>query len=95
MAHTVTITIVTAEQSFPAGTVSAGIKVKLGDKDQTITAAPYVATFEGVEPGDYNIQAETIDSVGNSISNAITGTVTVAPDVVNIDVPASLSVLVS
>jgi len=95
MAHTVTITIVTAEQSFPAETVSAGIKVRLGDKNQTIAAAPYVATFEDIEPGDYTIQAETIDAAGNSLGNAITGSVTVAPDVVNIDVPASLSVVVS
>ena len=33
MAHTVTITIASAQHSFAAGTVSAGIKVTLGTLD--------------------------------------------------------------
>jgi len=96
MAHTVTITIASAQHSFAAGTVSAGIKVTLGTLDpQVLSTAPYIATFENVESGDYNIIAVAVDQNGNELGDAITGSATVAPDVVNIDVPASMIVNVA
>ena len=93
MAHTVTITITSAQHSFAAGTLSSGIKVTLGTLDpQVLTTAPYIATFENVDAGDYNIIAVAIDDKGNELGDAITGSATVAPDNVNIDVPASMIV---
>ena len=96
MAHTVTITITSAQHSFAAGTVSSGIKVTLGTfEPQLLVTAPYIATFENVEPGDYNIIAVAVDGSGNELGDAITGSATVAPDNVNIDVPASMIVNVA
>ena len=94
---TVTVTVASQSQQFPAGTVSAGIKVTLaGLPPVTLTAAPYVAVFDNVVAGDYAITAETVDANGNVLGTAITGSVTVAaPAEVAIDVPASLTVTVA
>ena len=76
---TVVVTVVSQEQQFPAGTQTAGIKVSLaGAPDQTLTAAPYVATFENVGPGEFAITAQTVDTSGNALGAAVTGSVTIA-----------------
>ena len=94
---TVTVTVVSQSQEFPAGTVSAGITVTLeGLPAVVLTAAPYVATFDNVAAGTYAITAQTNDASGNALGSAITGSVTVAaPAQVAIDVPASLTVTVA
>ena len=102
---TVVVTVVAQAQQFPAGTQTAGIKVSLaGSPDQTLSAAPYVATFWNVGPGEFAITAQTVDTSGNALGAAVTGSVTIAapapapetapaPAVeVSVDVPASLSV---
>jgi len=101
MSHIVTVTLSTAQASFAAGTVSAGIQVTLVSSTegstpvvQTLAAAPYIATFENIEAGDYNIHAVAIGADGKEIGDAITGTATVSPDNVNIDVPSSMIVSV-
>jgi len=101
MAHTVTVTIATAQHSFAAGTVSTGIQVSLVSTAegstpvvQKLTTAPFIATFEDVSPGDYNIHAVALDGDDKELGDAITGSATVAADNVNIDVPASLIVSV-
>ena len=93
--HTVTITIEASSQSFPAGTQPAGIKVSLGALAPVmLTAAPYVATFEGVEAGDYVTTAQAVDVNDAGLGDAITAACTVAPDAVNVDVPTSMSIAV-
>jgi hypothetical protein len=101
MSHIVTVTLSTAQASFAVGTVSAGIQVTLVSSAegstpvvQTLSAAPYIATFEDIEAGDYNIHAVAIDADGKEIGDAITGTATVSPDNVSIDVPSSMIVSV-
>jgi hypothetical protein len=99
---TVVITVASQQQQFPAGTVSAGIKVTLADVGSVVlTAAPYVATFENVPVGTHPITAEAIDAAGVVLGSSIVGSVTIeapvvptAPVEVTIDVPASLSVTV-
>ena len=74
MSHIVKVTLSTSQGSFAAGTVSAGIEVTLvssaeGSKAvvQTLTDAPYIATFEDIEAGDYNIHAVAVDAEGKEI----------------------------
>lgn len=76
---TVVVTVVSQGQQFPAGTETAGIKVTLsGAPDQTLTAAPYVATFEDVGTGEFAITAQAVDKAGNALGAEITGSVTIA-----------------
>ena len=76
---TVVVTVVTQSQQFPAGTEAAGIKVSLGGfPDQTLTAAPYVAEFADVGPGEFAITAQAVDAEGNALGAAVTGSVTIA-----------------
>jgi hypothetical protein len=101
MAHTVSVTITTAQHSFAAGTTSTGIKVTLVSTaagatpvSQTLTSGPWVATFADVAAGEYNIEAVALDANGANLGDAISGTATVAPDNVELDVPASMIVSV-
>lgn len=98
MSHTVAVSVATTPQSFPAGTVSGGIVVSLGAfPAQTLSAAPYVATFAAIESGDYTITAQAIDSAGAPIGAAVSYPLTIAPDApatVEIEIPASISVSV-
>lgn len=94
--HTVTVTVAALPVSFPAGTQPAGIKVTLGTlAPVVVAAAPYAATFSDVPAGDYPISAQTVDVSGNALGDAVTASVTVAPDTVQVDIPASISVQVS
>ena len=95
---TVTITVASQSEQFPAGTVSSGIVVTLAGHDPvTLTSAPSVATFANVADGEYAITAQAVDASGVALGAAVTGSVTVAtaPATVSIDVPASLTVTVS
>lgn len=103
--HTVLVAILTALGSFPLGTVSGGIQVSLAlavaDPAATpfapviATSAPYSASFSNVPAGDYVVTAQAIDDKGVALGSPVTANVTVAADVVNLDVPASLTVTVS
>ena len=75
---TVIVTVVSQEKSFPAGTVSSGIKVTLGDASQVLTAAPYVATFWNVGPGEHAITAVAVDANGADLGDVVTGSITIA-----------------
>jgi hypothetical protein len=80
---TVVVTVVAQAQQFPAGTSTAGIKVSLaGFPEQTLTAAPYVAEFADVGPGEFAITAQAVDAEGNALGEAVTGSVTIAAPVV-------------
>ena len=101
MAHIVSVTITTAQHSFAAGTTSTGIEVSLDSTAagstpvvQKLTAAPWVATFNDVTAGEYNIRAVALDGEGKELGDAIVGTATVAADNVELDVPASMIVSV-
>lgn len=93
--HTVVVTVATSSQSFPAGTVAGGIRVTLGSLPPVVVAAPFVATFNDVPAGDHPITAQAVDAAGSDLGAPVTGTVTVAPDAVQVDVPASIAVQVS
>jgi len=47
-----------------------------------LTAAPYVAEFADVGPGEFAITAQAVDKEGNALGAAITGSVTIAAPVV-------------
>lgn len=94
--HTVTVTVAVSPVSFPAGTQPAGIRITLGTLAPVVVAvAPYVATFSDVPAGNYPVSAQTVDASGNTLGDAVTASVTVAPDAVQVDIPASISVQVS
>ncbi len=94
--HTVTVTVAVSPVSFPAGTQPAGIRVTLGTlAPVVVVAAPYVATFSDVPAGDYPIVAQAVDTSGKALGDAVNASVTVAPDAVQVDIPASISVQVS
>lgn len=96
---TVIVSVATQQQSFAAGTAAAGIVISIVGASiapQTVTAAPYTASFADVPAGTYTASAQTIDQSGNwlgdrQVSEAFT---IAAPDVM-VDVPASVSVTVS
>lgn len=96
MTHTVNVTVVTTSQDFPAGTVGAGIVVTFGKfAPVTLATAPYNTVFSDVAAGDYTISAQLVDASNAPLGAAITGTVTVQPDAVKLDVPASFQIVVS
>ena len=108
MAHTVTISISTEQHEFDSSVVSGGIRVSLGEnRVQFLSHAPYEAIFATIEAGTYVVTAVAVDAQGIAISEPITGSVTIEPDVaqpevtavvvpnVVLDVPTSLIVTVS
>lgn len=73
----VTVVIVSESKEFPAGTTSSGIKVTVGSTAQVLTSAPYVATFEDVHAGTWDVTAAAVDANGAVLGDVITGTVTI------------------
>ncbi len=96
---TVVVTIATSPTPFPAGTVASGIVVSLSGGaigPQTITAAPYTATFEGVAPGTYTASAQSVDAAGQPLGGVMTSSsFVIAEDDINIDIPSSITVSVA
>lgn len=94
---TVIVTVATASTPFPAGTVPAGIVITLSGgavAPQTVTAAPYSASFSDVVPGSYTASAQAVDASGNALgAAAVSAEFTVAAPV-NIDVPQTVNVTV-
>ena len=94
---TVIVSVATASTPFPAGTVPAGIVITLsgGIAPQTVTAAPYSASFSDVAPGQYTASAQAIDSAGNALgAAAVSAEFTIAAPDVNVDIPQTVSVTV-
>lgn len=93
----VIVTVATQQQAFPAGTVAAGIVITLsgGVAPQTVTAAPYSASFADVAPGSYTASAQAIAADGSALgAAAVSAEFTIAAPV-NVDVPQTVSVTVS
>lgn len=94
---TVIVSVATASTPFPAGTVAAGIVITLsgGIAPQTVTAAPYSASFSDVAPGTYTASAQAVDASGNALGAAAVSTeFTIAAPDVNVDIPQTISVTV-
>jgi hypothetical protein len=95
---TVIVTVATQAQSFPAGTAAAGITITLvgaAVAPQTVTAAPYSASFADVAPGTYTASAQAVDHAGNALgAAAVSESFTIAAPDVMVDVPATVSVTV-
>ena len=96
---TVIVTVATASAPFPAGTVAAGIVISIPNQTlvspQTITAAPYSATFDNVAPGTYTATAQAVDHAGAPLGAASTSdSFTISAPDVTVDVPQSISVTV-
>jgi hypothetical protein len=78
----VKISIATSVSQFPAGTTPAGIKITLGAfLPITVNQAPYDATFDNVDVGTYVINAQAVDTVGDTLGEPIISSVTVNPPV--------------
>lgn len=94
---TVIVTVATSQVAFPSTTVPAGIVITLVGASvapQTITAAPYSASFADVAPGNYTASAQAIDHAGNALgSAAVSAEFTVAAPVM-VDVPQTVTVTV-
>ncbi len=88
----VKVSVATSISQYPAEVVSAGITITLGAAKVVLTSAPYVAVFENVEVGVYEITAVAKDADGNVLGFPVYGSITIDPEVVNIDIPASLIV---
>lgn len=95
---TVIVSIATQAQAFPAATVAGGIVITLvgaAVAPQTVTTAPYSASFADVAPGTYTASAQAIDHAGNPLgAAAVSEAFTVAAPDVMVDVPATVSVTV-
>jgi hypothetical protein len=94
---TITVTLVTAAQDFPAGTVAGGFRVSLAGSANTVSFdSPDTAfVFDGVDPGDYTLTAALIDSSGSVLGTSVTQSVTVEPGVVSLQVPVDMVVAVA
>lgn len=89
----VIITVQTTPQPFPVTTVPAGISITLGTFDPVVvTKAPYLVIFDEVLEGEYTIIAQAIDADGLALGEAVKTVITVAPNFINVDIPASISV---
>ncbi len=93
MTYQVAIIITTSKKEYPAGTVSVGIKVTLGELSQMMTANPVY--FDNVAPGTYQITIQAVDPQGNGIGVMLSGSVTIEPESVLISTPDSFSVAVA
>ena len=94
---TVIVTIATSVNQYPAGTVGGGIVITIpGIAPQTITSAPYAATFDNVGPGTYSATAQLIDATGNPLGAIVTSASfdVVAPATVGIDTPMSITIAI-
>jgi hypothetical protein len=94
---TVIVTVATTSTPFPSGTVPAGIVISLsGDSvpSQTITSAPYTASFSDVAPGSYTASAQAVDHAGNPLGAAATSAEFTVAAPVMVDVPQTVSVTV-
>jgi hypothetical protein len=95
---TVVVSVATQSVAFPSTTVPAGIVITLvgaTNTPQTVTAAPYTASFADVAPGVYTASAVAVDSSGNSLgAAAVSESFTVAAPVM-VDVPSTVTVSIS
>jgi hypothetical protein len=94
---TVIVAVATTSTSFPAGTVAAGIVISLSGgavPAQTVTAAPYTASFADVAPGTYTATAQAVDSSGNPLGAAATSAEFTVAAPVMVDVPQTVTVQV-
>lgn len=95
MPKTVIVTVASTSTPFPAGTAPAGITISLpGVAPQTITAAPYTATFTDVPAGPYVATAQQVDTAGQPLGAAATSSEFVVADDVMIDIPLSITIAV-
>lgn len=102
MTKTVIVTIGTTPTDFAAGTVSGGIKVTMTlagglPSSVTLSEAPFVATFANVEPGEYTITSQAIDSAGIFLGAPVSVVQVIAADApvtVKIEIPATVNVVV-
>jgi len=95
---TVIVTLETVATPFPAGTVAAGIVISLSGgvvPAQTITTAPYAASFVDVAPGTYTASAQAIDASGAPLgAAAVSAEFTIAAPDVSIDIPSVVTVAI-
>jgi predicted phage tail protein len=95
---TVIVSVATSPVAFPSTTVPAGIVITLsgGIAPQTVTAAPYSASFSDVAPGTYTASAQAVDASGNALgAAAVSAEFTIAAPDVNVDIPSTVTVQVS
>lgn len=98
MAKTVTLSITTKAQDFPATTTFSGFKFTLrsagGAAAQQIVQT-LVAQFTSVPPGVYEASVEALDGNNNTIGAPVTVSVTVPADpVATIQVPDVINVTI-
>lgn len=95
---TVIVTLETVATPFPAGTVAAGISISLSGgavPAQTVTAAPYTASFADVAPGSYTASAQALDANGQPLgAAAMSAEFTIAAPDVSVDVPSTVTVAI-
>jgi predicted phage tail protein len=94
---TVIVSVATTSTPFPSTTVPAGIVITLsgGIAPQTVTAAPYSASFSDVAPGTYTASAQAVDASGNALgAAAVSAEFTIAAPDVNVDIPSTVTVTV-
>ena len=102
MTKTVIVTVATTPAEFPSGTVSSGIKVSMqltggALVSQTLSEGPFVATFVGVEAGEYTITSQALDSTGATLGIPVSVMQVIAadaPNTVRIEVPSAVTVVI-
>jgi predicted phage tail protein len=93
---TVIVTALTAVSQMAAGTQPAGILFSIpGQPSQTVTAAPYSASFANVPAGTYQATAQAVDVSGNPLgAPATSSSFDVSADTVGVDIPVSITISV-
>jgi hypothetical protein len=97
MSRTVVVLVATASvlETVPVGVGAGGILVSIaGVGDQTLSAAPYTATFQNVPDGDYVVSAQAKGSDGSNLGAAISQqfSVVTPPNTIQVDEPQSVTV---
>jgi hypothetical protein len=98
MSKTVVVVLETVDTSFPAGSPAQGgivFSLSSGATAQTITAAPYSATFTDVPVGTWTASAQAVDVNGAAVGAAATSAeFTIMDDSVHFAIPQTLTVTI-
>lgn len=92
----VSVVISTVTQSFPAGTVGGNFKYSIeGDAVFEQQSTETSVAFDNVPPGNYIASAQLLDSVGGTLGDRISAPFTVAAPSVDLQVPSTITVVLS
>ena len=99
---TVNVSLQTAVQQFPAGTVSAGIAISILSLEadgalyqpQVLTSEPFKCTFLNVTPGKYKALAQALDKNSLPLGAEVSVEFIVDAPLVDVIIPIGITAVV-